>query len=138
MTQLLNQAVIHKPKRINKPSRLRTEKPDTTQEADWTKNINGTRPYLEHPQTLMFPGLSQNSKQLFTKKPIINNETNNSLNELMQFQQETEALTYIADGWLGLYTMMPQGSADQRAIEQAAIVKTSIAEIQTQGYPNDW
>ena len=50
--------------------------------------------------------------------------TNNSFNELMQFQQDTEALSSIAGrlGW-DQETMMPQGSADQRATEQAAIVK---------------
>ena len=31
---------------------------------------------------------------------------------------------------------MPQGSADQRATEQAAIVKTIHKRKQTQGYPN--
>ena len=51
-------------------------------------------------------------------------KTRNSFNELMQFQQDTEALSSIAGrlGW-DQETMMPQGSADQRAIEQAAIAK---------------
>ena len=50
--------------------------------------------------------------------------TNNSFNELMQFQQDTQALYSIAGrlGW-DQETMMPRGSADQRATEQAAIVK---------------
>ena len=48
----------------------------------------------------------------------------NSFNELMQFQQYTEALNSIAQrlDW-DQETMMPQGSAEQRAIEQAAIAK---------------
>ena len=52
-------------------------------------------------------------------------KTDNSFNELMQFQQDTEALSSIAGrlGW-DQETIMPQGSADQRATEQAAIVKT--------------
>ena len=52
-------------------------------------------------------------------------KTQNSFNELMQFQQDTEALSSIAGRlcW-DQETMMPQGSADHRAIEQAAIVKT--------------
>ena len=51
--------------------------------------------------------------------------TNNSFNELMQFQHDTEALCSIAGrlSW-DQETMMPRGSADQRATEQAAIVKT--------------
>ena len=50
--------------------------------------------------------------------------TKNSFNELMQFEQDTEALCSIAGrlGW-DQETMMPRGSADQRATEQAAIVK---------------
>ena len=50
--------------------------------------------------------------------------TNNSFNELMQFQHDTEVLCSIAGrlGW-DQETMMPRGSADQRATEQAAIVK---------------
>lgn len=52
-------------------------------------------------------------------------KTSNSFNELMRFQQDTEALSSIAGrlGW-DQETMMPQGSTDQRATEQAAIVKT--------------
>ena len=51
--------------------------------------------------------------------------TTNSFNELMQFQQDTQALCSIAGrlGW-DQETMMPRGSADQRATEQAAIAKT--------------
>ena len=51
--------------------------------------------------------------------------TNNSFNELMQFQHDTEALCSIAGrlGW-DQETMMPKGSADQRATEQATISKT--------------
>ena len=52
-------------------------------------------------------------------------KTSNSFNELMRFQQDTEALSSIAGrlGW-DQETMMPRGSTDQRATEQAAIVKT--------------
>mgnify|MGYP003298527727 CR=1 FL=1 len=52
-------------------------------------------------------------------------KTSNSFNELMRFQQDTEALSSIAGrlGW-DQETMMPRGSADQRSTEQAAIVKT--------------
>jgi carboxypeptidase Taq len=52
-------------------------------------------------------------------------KTNNSFNELMQFQKDTEALSSIAGrlGW-DQETMMPLGSANQRATEQAAIAKT--------------
>ena len=51
--------------------------------------------------------------------------TSNSFIELMQFQQDTEALCCIAGrlGW-DQETMMPKGSADQRATEQATIAKT--------------
>ncbi len=51
-------------------------------------------------------------------------KTENSFNELMQFQQDTEALSSIAGrlGW-DQETMMPQCSALQRATEQAALVK---------------
>ena len=50
--------------------------------------------------------------------------TNKSYSELMQFQQDTEALSSIAGrlGW-DQETMMPHGSTDQRADEHAAIVK---------------
>ena len=52
-------------------------------------------------------------------------KTDNSFNQLMEFQQETEALSSIAGrlGW-DQETMIPQGAVDQRAIERAAIVKT--------------
>ena len=52
-------------------------------------------------------------------------KTNNSFNELMEFQQDTEALSSIAGrlGW-DQETMMPKGAAGQRAIEQAAIIKS--------------
>ena len=48
MTQLLNQAVIHKPKNAStNPAVLRTETPDTTQDMQIeTKNINVTCPSL--------------------------------------------------------------------------------------------
>ena len=51
--------------------------------------------------------------------------TNQAFNELMQFQQDTEALASIAGrlSW-DQETMMPEGSAEQRATEQAAIVRT--------------
>ena len=51
--------------------------------------------------------------------------TSNSFNELLQFQHDTEALCSIAGrlGW-DQETMMPKGSADQRANEQATIAKT--------------
>ena len=51
--------------------------------------------------------------------------TSNSFNELLQFQHDTEALCSIAGrlGW-DQETMMPKGSADQRATEQATIAKT--------------
>ncbi len=51
-------------------------------------------------------------------------KTNKIYSELMQFQQDTEALCSIAGrlGW-DQETMMPHGSTDQRADEQAAIVK---------------
>ena len=51
-------------------------------------------------------------------------KTNKSFNELMQFQQDTEALGSIAGrlGW-DQETMMPPESAAQRATEQAALVK---------------
>ena len=51
--------------------------------------------------------------------------TNQAFNELMQFQQDTEALASIAGrlSW-DQETMMPKGSAEQRATEQAAIVRT--------------
>ena len=51
--------------------------------------------------------------------------TSKSFTELMRFQQDTEALSSIAGrlGW-DQETMMPHGSTDQRATEQAAIVKT--------------
>ena len=51
--------------------------------------------------------------------------TSNSFNELMQFQHDTEALCSIAGrlGW-DQETMMPKGSGDQRATEQATIAKT--------------
>ena len=48
MTQLFNQAVIHKPNNAStNPAVLRTETPDTTQDMQIdTKNINVTCPYL--------------------------------------------------------------------------------------------
>ena len=51
-------------------------------------------------------------------------KTNKSFNELMRFQQDTEALISIAGrlGW-DQETMMPPDSAVQRATEQAALVK---------------
>ncbi len=51
-------------------------------------------------------------------------KTGNDFIELMQFQQDTEALSSIAGrlGW-DQETMMPLGSTDQRATEQSAIVK---------------
>ena len=51
--------------------------------------------------------------------------TSNSFIELMQFQHDTEALCSIAGrlGW-DQETMMPKGSADQRATEQATLAKT--------------
>ena len=51
-------------------------------------------------------------------------KTNKAYSELMQFQQDTEALSSIAGrlGW-DQETMMPHGSTDQRADEHAAIVK---------------
>ena len=51
-------------------------------------------------------------------------KTNQAYSELMQFQQDTEALSSIAGrlGW-DQETMMPHGSTDQRADEHAAIVK---------------
>ena len=51
-------------------------------------------------------------------------KTNKTYSELMQFQQDTEALSSIAGrlGW-DQETMMPHGSTDQRADEHAAIVK---------------
>jgi len=51
--------------------------------------------------------------------------TNQAFTELMQFQQDTEALASIAGrlSW-DQETMMPKGSAEQRATEQAAIVRT--------------
>ena len=47
-----------------------------------------------------------------------------SMTELMQFQRDTEALMSIAGrlGW-DQETMMPHGSSDQRATEQAALVR---------------
>ena len=52
-------------------------------------------------------------------------KTNDAFTELMQYQQETEALCSIAGrlGW-DQETMMPRGSAEQRATERAAIAKT--------------
>jgi carboxypeptidase Taq len=49
-------------------------------------------------------------------------KTNKSFNELMQFQQDTEALSSIAGplGW-DQETMMPPDSAVQRATEQTAL-----------------
>ena len=51
-------------------------------------------------------------------------KTNKTYSELMEFQQDTEALSSIAGrlGW-DQETMMPHGSTDQRADEHAAIVK---------------
>ena len=51
-------------------------------------------------------------------------KTNQSFNELMRFQQDTEALSSIAGrlSW-DQETMMPSGSAVQRATEQEALVK---------------
>ena len=51
-------------------------------------------------------------------------KTNKTYSELMQFQQDTEALSSIAGrlSW-DQETMMPHGSTDQRADEHAAIVK---------------
>ena len=50
---------------------------------------------------------------------------NEAFTELMQFQQDTEALASIAGrlSW-DQETMMPEGSAEQRATEQAAIIRT--------------
>ena len=49
-------------------------------------------------------------------------KTNKSFNELMQFQQDTEALSSIAGrpGW-DQKTMMPPDPAVQRATEQTAL-----------------
>ncbi|MDA9641548.1 carboxypeptidase M32, partial [Alphaproteobacteria bacterium] len=51
--------------------------------------------------------------------------TNEAFIRLMQFQQDTEALVSIAGrlSW-DQETMMPNGSAEQRSTEQAAIVRT--------------
>ena len=51
--------------------------------------------------------------------------TNEAFTQLIQFQQDTEALVSIAGrlSW-DQETMMPEGSAEQRATEQAAIVRT--------------
>ncbi len=50
--------------------------------------------------------------------------TDGAFTELMQFQRDTEALMSIAGrlGW-DQETMMPRGSSDQRATEQAALVR---------------
>ena len=61
-----------------------------------------------------------------------------ALTQLMQFQQDTEALISIAGrlSW-DQETMMPEDSADQRATEQAAIVRT-IHSRNTDPRIGDW
>ena len=73
MTQLLNQAVIHKPKNASiNPAVLRTETPDTTQDMQIeTKNINVTCPYLAGiiQAVLMFMRTRSEQQQIFNKEP---------------------------------------------------------------------
>ena len=73
MTQLLNQAVIHKPKNASiNPAVLRTETPDTTQDMQIeTKNINVTCLYLAGIISAVLAFLRSQSKKL----PIANKET---------------------------------------------------------------
>ncbi len=58
--------------------------------------------------------------------------------ELMQFQRDTEALKSIAGrlGW-DQETMMPRGSSDQRATEQAALVRV-VHKRNTDSRIADW
>ena len=74
MTQLLNQAVIHKPKNAStKPAVLRTETPDTTQDMQIeTKNINVTCPYLDGIIEALPIFLGDQSEQ----QPILKKEPN--------------------------------------------------------------
>ena len=74
MTQLLNQAVIHKPKNaLISPAVLRTETPDTTQDMQIeTKNINVICPYLAGIIHKLRKFLRSQSEQL----PIVYKETN--------------------------------------------------------------
>ena len=73
MTQLLNQAVIHKPKNASpNPAVLRTDTPDTTQDMQIeTKNINVICPYLAGIITALLMFLRSMSEQL----TIVNKET---------------------------------------------------------------
>ena len=61
-----------------------------------------------------------------------------AFNELMQFQRDTEALMSIAGrlGW-DQETMMPRGSSDQRATEQAALVRV-VHKRNTDSRIADW
>ena len=72
MTQLLNQAVIHKPKNAStNPAVLRTETPDTTQDMQIeTKNINVTCPYLAGIIQARLMLMRAQSEQ----QPIVNKE----------------------------------------------------------------
>ena len=74
MTQLLNQAVIHKPKNAStNPAVLRTETPDTTQDMQIeTKNINVTCPYLAGITQVLLMFLRSQLEPL----SIVNVETN--------------------------------------------------------------
>ena len=64
--------------------------------------------------------------------------TDDAFTELMQFQRDTEALKSIAGrlGW-DQETVMPRGSSDQRATEQAALVRV-IHKRNTDPRIADW
>ena len=73
MTQLFNQAVIHKPNNAStNPAVLRTETPDTTQDMQIeTKNINVTCPYLAGIILTLLTFLRSQPENV----PIVNKET---------------------------------------------------------------
>ena len=72
MTQLLNQAVIHKPKNAStNPAVLRTETPDTIQDMQIeTKNINVTCPYFAG----IIQALLMFLRAQLVQQPIVNRE----------------------------------------------------------------